>query len=493
MIEPALPSTAARRVMSTVSPWRSCVTFIAPYTDDNYSFTYLSMNTSLMSFARSHRRLVSLTAAAITLCVGAMAAAAIVSGTSTTNSSTQVTITELTLNKPTVSTGDLMLASIAVNGGSSAVITAPSGWTQIARTDNDTNESLVSYWKVAGGSEPSNYTWSINNQTQAEGGITPYSGVDTSNPIDAVAGNTGFGTVATTSAITTSADNEEVVALFGADVGKSSNAGAYFTTVSGMTEKYDVSNTPFGPSTAADDAIQTTAGTASSKSSTISGGKARNWAAQQIALRQPSPGIAFDNSVATALISESSQTTSFTTSGSNICVVAQVNSDHNDVSATYDGVAMTELAHLGALPGTGDSTVFVLAGATSGTHDIVVTASGGVEFLGTVAASYNNCGATQPDSFTTSTVGSAMSFSQSVTSSADNSWGVLLMQSNSNGSTAGTGTTLRASNTNAQYLTDTNGPIHPAGSATLNLSNPSSTNWLGVMVTLAPGAIRESW
>jgi len=239
-----------------------------------------------MSSVRSHRRLVSLVIGVSTLCVSAVAFAAISSGAFTTASSVQVTTTTLTINKPTVSTDDLMLATIAIHGGSSANIsTVPTGWTQIARTDNDASLTLVSYWKIVGGSEPSSYQWIIDGQTTAKGGITAYSGVDGTSPIDASGGNSGLGTTATTSAITTSACNEEVVAIFAVDEGKTNNAGAYFSTPTGMTEKFDVSSTPFGPSMALDEVTQD-AGTAASKSSTISGGnKPRNWAAQQIGLR----------------------------------------------------------------------------------------------------------------------------------------------------------------------------------------------------------------
>jgi hypothetical protein len=221
----------------------------------------------------------SLVIGSAVLFLGAAAFAAIVSGTSTTNISAHVTYTQLTINKPTVSVGDVMVASIAVLDGSIGNVTAPTGWTQIARTDNDVNVTLISYWKVASASEPSTYTWTIDEQTKAVGGITPYTGVDTTNPINTVAGNTGFGTTATTSAITASAPNEEVIALFATDVSKT------FSAPTGMTEKYDLSHTAAGPATAADDAIQTSAGTVTSKSSTITGNKARNWSSQQIALR----------------------------------------------------------------------------------------------------------------------------------------------------------------------------------------------------------------
>jgi len=59
-----------------------------------------------------------------------------------------------------------------LSGSAAGITTTPSGWTQIARTDNDVNVSLVTHWKIAGASEPSNYSWTVNTQTRAVGGIS---------------------------------------------------------------------------------------------------------------------------------------------------------------------------------------------------------------------------------------------------------------------------------------------------------------------------------
>src|SRR5262249_26338176 len=153
---------------------------------------------------------------------------------------------------PTVSAGDVMIASMTVKGGSAAVlVTVPTGWTQIARADNDTNVSLISYWKMASPSEPTSYTWTIQDQTRAEGGITAYSGVDPSSPIDVSSTNTGRSKVAVASAVTTSSPNEEIIALFATEVGTTSTSG-YFSapTTTSMTQKYNVSNAALGPSIA---------------------------------------------------------------------------------------------------------------------------------------------------------------------------------------------------------------------------------------------------
>ncbi|MBP9757467.1 MAG: hypothetical protein KBD06_02615 [Candidatus Pacebacteria bacterium] len=237
----------------------------------------------------------------IALFTGSAAIADIVSGLATTGTSSNVTITNLPINKPSdVAVGDLMIASIAIHDGSAVSVTAPTGWTQILRTDNDTNIGIVSYWKAAGVSEPSSYTWVLSPQTRAQGGITRYSGVDISNPIDAAAGNFNRSKIATTSSITTTADNDEIVTVYALHVGSNNFAGDFFSTPTGMTEKYDSSKTTAGPTIASFDAVQVAAGVVGSKSATISGNpnQQRDWASQQIALRAipPLPADNFESS-----------------------------------------------------------------------------------------------------------------------------------------------------------------------------------------------------
>jgi len=222
-------------------------------------------------------------AATVILGIGAVATAAIVSGTATSGASARSTFTQLTLNKPSVSVGTVMIASIAVNGGSSVNITPPTGWTQIVRTDNDVDIALISYWKVAGTSEPATYIWTVDQQTRAVGGITPYTGVSTVAPIDSYSGNYGFSKVATTSSITTGVSNEEVIAVFATDVNK------ILSTPVGMTQKYNLSHAALGPSLADFDVTQSSPGSVGNKASSIGGNKARNWVAQAISLKLTSP------------------------------------------------------------------------------------------------------------------------------------------------------------------------------------------------------------
>lgn len=220
----------------------------------------------------------------------AAALASIVTGSSTTNVSEDITYTRLVLQKPSdAAAGDFLLANVSYNGGTPAEITAPSGWTLVARTDNDTNVGIASYWKTTSNSEPSSYTWTISSQTRAAGGITRFSGVTGPNPIDVVADANGRGVVATAPSITTSHSNEKVVTLFAINAGKTNSAP--ISTTTGAIKLYDVKNTPYGPTSAEQEVTQSTAGDTGTFSVTVSNGPQRDWVAQTIALNYFVPAV----------------------------------------------------------------------------------------------------------------------------------------------------------------------------------------------------------
>src|SRR5678809_1327938 len=88
-------------------------------------------------------------------------------------------------NKPTgTASGDILVAHVISEGSHAFTFT---GWTQIDNftTTSGTTLRIASYWKLAGGSEPSTYTISIASGTYAELLIAAYSGVDNTAPVDA--------------------------------------------------------------------------------------------------------------------------------------------------------------------------------------------------------------------------------------------------------------------------------------------------------------------
>lgn len=123
---------------------------------------------------------------------------AISNRTATTANSGSSAAASLTINTPTgTSPGDFMIATISINNGSSATITAPSGggWTLLVRTNNTTILGQGVYWKIAGNGEPANYQWT-NTSEFISGVMNCYTGVD------AVATIAGFVAKGTTTAST---------------------------------------------------------------------------------------------------------------------------------------------------------------------------------------------------------------------------------------------------------------------------------------------------
>lgn len=102
-------------------------------------------------------------------------------------------IDTVTIAKPTnTAQNDVMVAFIITVSGS-VMTTVPSGWTLYDSEDNGTNLQLHVYYKVAGGSEGSNYTWTDDSGALGPmcGMIATYRGIVTGNPL-------GEGNVATT-------------------------------------------------------------------------------------------------------------------------------------------------------------------------------------------------------------------------------------------------------------------------------------------------------
>jgi cell division septation protein DedD len=145
----------------------------------------------------------------------------------------------LVINKPAGTVAnDVMVAAIAVRP-ETATITAPSGWTLAGRLDNSNSNqnSLAIYYKVAGGSEPSSYTWSFSTSTGAAGGIMTFSNVNTTTPVNVKGGQyTANSTSHSTSSVTTAASNTMVVTFF------AFSSAATWTPPGGMTEAFDDSS-----------------------------------------------------------------------------------------------------------------------------------------------------------------------------------------------------------------------------------------------------------
>jgi len=197
----------------------------------------------------------------------------------------------LVISKPTTTSGDLLVAGITVNGGSSITVTPPTvggTWNLIRRTDNGTNVSLLTYDKVStGSSEPTSYTWTFSSSVQASGGILDYTGEDPTNPINTSSSNSGSGTTVTASAVTPTSNQTALVGFYGGSYTGTSSQPT-FSAPGSMTQQVNVPHpNKNGPTTLA--ATRTwTNGNTSTGAISATASRSVNWAAQLIAIN-PAP------------------------------------------------------------------------------------------------------------------------------------------------------------------------------------------------------------
>jgi len=145
----------------------------------------------------------------------------------------------LTINKPSGTVeGDVMIASIAVRPDTAA-ITEPADWALVRRVDNanPNANSLAVYYKVAGASEPADYTWTFSTSTGSAGGIQSFLGVDQGNPINVEDGqNTASGLTHATPSVNTTVTNTMLV------TSHAFTSSATWTPPGGMTEAFDAAS-----------------------------------------------------------------------------------------------------------------------------------------------------------------------------------------------------------------------------------------------------------
>lgn len=219
-----------------------------------------------------------------------MAAPSVVaSATGPTNTTTSVTV-----NKPTgTSDGHYMLGVVVNEGASTAPTTVPSGWTlrasQVVTGVNHAGDGWVGIYEKVASSEGASYTWSGFTDSCA-GGITTFSGVDTSTPVDASGSQTNGNTAAPgTPSVTTKISETLIVEAFGAldNIGVSAYVCATDPTT--LTEQFEVQSTGGNDSTVSlATASKTAVGPTGAGSATLAG--SRDSGGFLLALRPASDG-----------------------------------------------------------------------------------------------------------------------------------------------------------------------------------------------------------
>lgn len=210
----------------------STIATVTPYTATNYTDDTVSPGTPyyyvLQTYFQNWLSVYSNEVSASVIAFRGGASAGAPSGT-----------LSLTINKPSGTVeGDVMIASIAVRPDTAA-ITEPANWTLVRRVDNanPNANSLAVYYKVAGASEPADYTWTFSASTGSAGGIQSFLGVDQGNPINVDSGqNTASGLTHATPSVNTTATNTMLV------TSHDFTSSATWTPPAGMTEAFDVAS-----------------------------------------------------------------------------------------------------------------------------------------------------------------------------------------------------------------------------------------------------------
>lgn len=181
--------------------------------------------------------------------------------------------------------------------------------------------------------------------------------------------------------------------------------------------------------------------------------------------------IVFDAATNPSLVSAASITYAHTCTGTDRILFVGVFARNQTVSSvTYAGVTMTEVgARVGPQGGANDYiSMFVLPNPASGSNNVIVTIAGSAVLI-SGAVSYTGAAQTgQPDAYTDNDNTTESTTTTTVTTVADNCWVMGMVRAGTSGTTtAGTGTTQRANTAGYFQMYDKNGPVTPAGSASI--------------------------
>jgi myo-inositol-hexaphosphate 3-phosphohydrolase len=214
---------------------------------------------------------------AFTTATGAVTAGIRRESTSTAVNTTALGAVTVTAPVGTVP-GDVLVACLALNGGSVATSGVPAGWTRIAAVTAIANPHVFGYYKVAGTGEPASYTWTLSGAVTNGAGIARYSGVDAATPLDA-APTTTTALAATSASVPGVATVTPNAMLTGCMAINSASTTITITPPGGMTAAWNVG----GKRHALADGTQPAAGPSGAK--TWSFGSARESAGWLAALR----------------------------------------------------------------------------------------------------------------------------------------------------------------------------------------------------------------
>lgn len=200
-----------------------------------------------------------------------------------------------------------------------------------------------------------------------------------------------------------------------------------------------------------------------------------------------STAIAYDTSTACTASGGSTQTTSHTVTGTNPVLFVGIVGNQGDAptAVSYAGIPMT-LINSTTSSGNWILYLYYLRGPATGSNSVSITMSGS---HGDFALAVSYTGASQITQPNASSVGgptTTTSYSQSVTTTVNNCWTMMMgYYSGSLNPASGTATVVRLTTGSTMFICDSATPQVIAGSNTLNVTSSSQT-FTGVMASITP-------
>lgn len=114
-----------------------------------------------------------------------------------------------------VQAGDVMIAQVAVRGGSALTLTAPSGWKLVIRNNAGLTLAQAIYQHTVISGEPVTYTWKFNGGNDAAAAIADYWGVSDAVPVDSDNGEANPSSTRITAPSTSPAGQPDADTLLG--------------------------------------------------------------------------------------------------------------------------------------------------------------------------------------------------------------------------------------------------------------------------------------
>ncbi|HEY8020138.1 MAG TPA: C25 family cysteine peptidase [Thermoanaerobaculia bacterium] len=196
--------------------------------------------------------------------------------------------TTLTINTPVGTAANDLLIAIVGDSVLGDTITAPAGWTAVSlqsQADCGAGCRLAVFYRVAGAAEGASYIFTLNAATTAAGAILRYTGVDTTNPVNASSfANGGSNATVVTPTAEALRENTRVLRLFASSANDTSTWAA-------STARANANRG--GISVGGADATQTNGGLTGTESDTLN--NAANWRGGTIAIKGPNSNVAPGN------------------------------------------------------------------------------------------------------------------------------------------------------------------------------------------------------